>query len=111
MATRKRKRSTELDRLEAALARSLSGNPAASSRGVADRVSAALIPVEPSQQFVTELGRSLSLAASRSRQSLVRRYRTAILIGAALFGSLASVVGVIALVLRQRSRVRTGLSQ
>ena len=81
-----------------------------SSRGMAELISAALIPVEPSQQFVTELGRSLGLAASRSRQSLVRRYRTAILIGAALFGSMASAVGVIVLIVRQRSRVRTGLS-
>ena len=81
-----------------------------SSRGMAELVGAALIPVEPSQQFVTELGRGLSRAASRSRQSLVRRYRTAILVGAALFGSLASVVGVIALIVRQRSRVRAGLS-
>jgi len=46
------------------------------------------------------------VAARRSRQSLVQRYRTGILIGAAIFGSLASVVGVVVLILRQRSRVR-----
>jgi hypothetical protein len=73
---------------------------------MADLVSAVLTPVEPSQQFVTELRRSLTDAALRSHQSLVRRYRTAILIGAALFGSLASVVGVVALIVRQRSRMR-----
>jgi len=68
-----------------------------------------LIPVEPSQQFVAELGRSLMATAMRSRQSLVRRYRMAILVGAAAFGSMASVVGIIALIAR-RSRMRTGLS-
>ena len=73
---------------------------------MADLVSAVLTPVEPSQQFVTELRRRLTDAALRSHQSLVRRYRTAILIGAALFGSLASVVGVVALIVRQRSRMR-----
>jgi hypothetical protein len=65
-----------------------------------------LIPVEPSQQFVRELGRSLGVTARRSRQSLVQRYRNGILIGAAIFGSLASVVGVVVLILRQRARVR-----
>jgi len=78
---------------------------------MADLVSAVLIPVQPSQQFVTELGRSLTRTAARSRQSLVRRYRTAILIGAALFGSLASVVGVVALIVRQRSRMRAEPAQ
>ena len=77
----------------------------ASSR-MEQRVRAVLIPVEPSQQFVRDLGRSLGVAARRSRQSLVQRYRTGILIGAAIFGSLASVVGVVVLIMRQRSRVR-----
>lgn len=113
MATYKRKSITDLDRIEATLQRNLARSQAglSSPTGVADLVSAALIPVEPSQQFVTELGRSLGLAATRSRQSLVRRYRNVIVIGAALFGTLASVVGVVALVMRQRSHARTGLSQ
>jgi hypothetical protein len=65
-----------------------------------------LVPVEPSQLFVSELGNSLALAAARGRQSLLRRYRKIIVIGAAAFGSLASVAGVVALILRQRARMR-----
>jgi len=72
---------------------------------MANRVREALIPVEPSQQFVRELGRGLAVTATRSRRSLARRYRTAIVIGAAAFGSLASVVGIVALILRRRSRM------
>ena len=109
-------RGSESGNLEDSLERLLGG--AADRRvsprapvGLADALSATLIPVEPSQQFVRELGRGLSMAASRSRQSLVRRYRTAIVIGAAVFGSLASVVGVAVLITRQRSRMRAGLSQ
>ncbi|HEY4687901.1 MAG TPA: hypothetical protein VIK33_01215 [Anaerolineae bacterium] len=71
---------------------------------------AVLVPVEPSQQFVAELGHSLMSMAARSRQSLIRRYRTAILIGAAVFGSIASVVGVVALIMRQRTRSVTRAS-
>lgn len=76
---------------------------------MASLVREALVPVEPSQQFVSELGRGLMLAAARSRQSLIRRYRMAIMIAAAAFGSLASIVGIVALLVR-RSRMRTGLS-
>ncbi len=83
--------------------------PARAAPGMAGRVRDVLIPVEPSQQFVRELGRGLTAAAMRSRQSLVRRYRLAIVIGAAVFGSIASVVGLVALIVRQRSRLRTGL--
>jgi hypothetical protein len=36
----------------------------------------------------------------------LRRYRKIIVIGAAAFGSLASVAGVVALILRQRARMR-----
>lgn len=114
MTDRKRKTAAELAHLEEQLQRELGR---ASSRaphgvaGMADLVRGALIPVEPSQQFVRELGRSLTATAARSRQSLVRRYRMAIVIGAAAFGSLASVVGIAVLIVRQRSRIRTGLSR
>ena len=64
-----------------------------------------LVPVEPSQLFVNELGHSLAQTAARGRQSLLRRYRKVIVIGAAAFGSLASVAGVVALIVRQRTRV------
>lgn len=111
-----KRRSSQAKRLEEALERELGramqsgASPRrASTRatsGVERRVRDVLTPVEPSQQFIRELGHGLSLTAERSRRSLVRRYRMAIIIGAAIFGSLASVVGVVALILRQRSRVR-----
>lgn len=103
MTTRGEKTSSELKRLEETLAREV-GRAAGLPRGLERRVRAALVPVEPSQQFVRELGRGLMATAMRSRQSLIRRYRTAIVIGAAVFGSVASVVGVVALIMRQRSR-------
>jgi len=124
MTDRKRKTAAELAHLEEQLERELgrASTRGASRRGasrraehgvagMADLVRGALIPVEPSQQFVRELGRSLTATAARSRQSLVRRYRMAIVIGAAAFGSLASVVGIAVLIIRQRSRMRTGLSR
>ncbi|HLF28083.1 MAG TPA: hypothetical protein VJG32_17260 [Anaerolineae bacterium] len=108
MTTRKRKSDSDRASWEDALARELSGvrraPPTRARSGVERRVRDVLIPVEPSQQFVSELGRSLTTMALRSRQSLIQRYRTAILIGAAVFGSIASVVGVVALIMRQRSR-------
>lgn len=78
---------------------------------MANLVRDVLIPVEPSQLFVRELGRSLGMKAARSHQSLLRRYRTALVITAAAFGSLASVAGVVALIIRQRTRERTRLPQ
>ena len=119
MPSQKRKVSLHAKRLEEALEGKASraekptplrrDRPVRAAAGMAGQVRAVLIPVEPSQQFVRELGRGLAAAAARSRQSLVRRYRLAIVIGAAVLGSIASVVGVIALIVRQRSRMRTGL--
>jgi hypothetical protein len=103
MASSKRKSTSRTDSLEEALRRELGRGGRAASR-MEGQVRAVLVPIEPSQQFVYDLGRSLTSAALRSRQSLIRRYRTAIVVGAALFGSIASVVGVIALIARQRSR-------
>ena len=113
MSSQKKRIEEKLERELSQTLRPVSQRRASSSRrssGVERRVRAVLIPVEPSQQFVRELGRGLSAAAERSRQSLVRRYRTAIVLGVAVFGSLASMVGVVALIIRQRSRMRTGLS-
>ena len=71
---------------------------------MARQVSRVLVPVEPPQQFVVDLRGSLMSAAMRSRQSLARRYRTAIVIGAALFASAVWVASVAALIVRQRVR-------
>src|SRR5512140_1601262 len=69
-----------------------------------DRVRDTLVPIQPSPRFVRELGYHLVDSASRGQQSLIRRYRTAIVIGVAAAGSLASAVGVAAVLLRQKNR-------
>jgi len=110
MSSEPRKSTPDSKALEEALQRELGRALRPASRaprkptGMARRVSRVLVPVEPSQQFVNELGRGLMSMAARSRRSLIRRYRTAILVGAAIFGSIASVVGVVALIVRQRTR-------
>ena len=75
--------------------------------GVEHRVRDVLIPVEPSQRFIQELGHGLALTTAHSRRTMLRRYRVAVVGSVILFGSLASAVGVVALILRQRAR--TGL--
>jgi hypothetical protein len=71
---------------------------------IVDRVRDTLVPIQPSPRFVRELGYRLVDTAGRGKQSLIRRYRTAIVIGVAAAGSLASAVGVAALLLRQKNR-------
>jgi hypothetical protein len=63
-----------------------------------------LVPIEPSPDFVRNLGHSLALAASERQQPLRRRYRRAVWFGLAAAGSVASIVGVTAYVVRQRDR-------
>ena len=63
-----------------------------------------LVPIEPSPDFVQNLGRSLAQAASQRQQPLRRRYRRAVWFGLAAAGSVASIVGVTAYVVRQRDR-------
>ena len=63
-----------------------------------------LIPIQPSPHFVRDLGYRLVEQAGRGKQSLIQRYRTAIVIGVAAAGSIASVVGVTALLLHQKNR-------
>ena len=69
-----------------------------------DHVRDTLVPIQPSPHFVHELGQALIQTATRGQQSLMQRYRKAIWIGAAAAGSLASVVGLTAYLLRQRGR-------
>jgi hypothetical protein len=69
-----------------------------------DRVRDTLVPIQPSPRFVRELGYRLVDTAGRGQQSLLRRYRKAIVIGVAAAGSLASAAGVAAVLLRQRNR-------
>ena len=69
-----------------------------------DGVRGTLVPIQPSPHFVRALGYRLVEQAGRGKQSLIQRYRTAIVIGVAAAGSIASVVGVTALLLHQKNR-------
>jgi hypothetical protein len=69
-----------------------------------DGVRNTLVPIQPSPRFVRDLGYRLVDTASRGQQPLIRRYRTAIVIGVAAAGSLASAVGVAAILLHQKNR-------
>lgn len=61
-------------------------------------------PVEPSPAFVRSLKVELVQAARRRRER-ARRLRRILLVGAAIFGSVASVAGVTTvLLLRRRAR-------
>lgn len=73
-------------------------------RSIIDRMRTTLVPIQPSTSFVRELGYRLVDTAGRGRQSLLRRYRTSIVIGVAAAGSVASVVGMTVLLLRQKNR-------
>ena len=53
-----------------------------------------LVPVEPSPNFVRDLGESLTLMASQQQVSFRQRYGRAIMFGLAAAGSVVSVVSV-----------------
>lgn len=74
---------------------------------VAELAQTALVPVRPNPAFVRGLGKSLLASTRQPRQALTLRARRAALMGAAALGSLvslASVVGVVAYMLRRRVR-------
>jgi hypothetical protein len=53
-----------------------------------------LVPIEPSPDFVRDLGRSLTLLASQQPLSFRQRYGRVIVFGLAAAGSVVSVVSV-----------------
>jgi hypothetical protein len=63
-----------------------------------------LVPIEPSPDFVRNLGCALAQTASQRQQPLRRRYRRAVWFGLAAAGSVASIVGVTAYMVHQRDR-------
>jgi hypothetical protein len=69
-----------------------------------DRVRDVLVPIQPSPAFVHALGQSLLHAAGADRPTLRQRYRGWIWLGLAAAGSLVSLVGLTAYVLRHRQR-------
>lgn len=66
-----------------------------------NRLRQAMVPVEPSAAFVRSLGQEL-VAAARRTPRMSPRLRRGILIGAAALGSVASVAGVVTVVLLRR---------
>jgi hypothetical protein len=69
-----------------------------------DHMRESLTPIQPSPDFVRELGMALAEQAGRRHQSLRDRYRRAIWFGLAAAGSMASIVGVVAWMIMQRGR-------
>lgn len=69
-----------------------------------DRMRETLAPVQPSPDFVRELGQALAQHASQHEQPLRQQYRRAIWFGVAAAGSMASIAGVAAFVFYQRER-------
>lgn len=71
-----------------------------------DRISAILVPVEPSAEFVQRLGTSLAAAAAPASTEIIigRSRHQKFWMGALLSGSLVSAVGVFALWWLRRSR-------
>jgi hypothetical protein len=53
-----------------------------------------LVPIEPSQNFVRDLGQALTIMASQRRVPFRQRYGRAIMFGLAAAGSVVSVVSV-----------------
>jgi hypothetical protein len=81
--------------------------------GIAERVKAALVPVEPSPAFEAGLKKDLLAAAIQRAEEEGQKkrisflHRRGVLIGAAAVGSALSVAGIIAaLLLRQRAMAR-----
>jgi len=74
---------------------------------LAERIQAALTPVQPDPAFVRRLGKQLVFATSESRKIVTLRTRRAILVGAAALGSavsIASALGIIAYLVHHRAR-------
>lgn len=70
---------------------------------VAEKVKNALLPVEPSPDFVQGLHRNLLAMAGRNRPWTSTYARRGLLIGAAALGSALSLAGIIAYVVHARA--------
>ncbi len=70
---------------------------------LAEQVKQVLVPVEPSPTFVQKLLRQLVVADG---QEQARSYRREVVIGAAAVGSVLSVIGIVAYLLRNRTEMK-----
>ena len=69
-----------------------------------------LVPVQPSPAFVKNLIRQLVVTSDKELARPARGYRRWMFIGAAAVGSLLSVVGIVAYLLRNRMQVKTQIT-
>jgi hypothetical protein len=69
-----------------------------------DQIAALLVPVNPSPEFVRQLGATLAAAAAPAEIMIARPRNRKVWLGALLSGSLVSVAGVLALWWMRRSR-------
>ncbi|MBC7249879.1 MAG: hypothetical protein H5T62_06290 [Anaerolineae bacterium] len=74
-----------------------------SLKAVAARVQQALLPVEPSPDFVRDLRRRLCAMAEQRQPSKSFAGRRGLFIGAAVLGSVVSVAGIVAYVIYART--------
>ncbi len=77
---------------------------------LAERVQGALVPVQPDPAFVRQLGKQLAATANDTSRVAAGRTRRTVMFGAAVLGSavsLASAVGLVVYLLRQRGRLRS----
>ncbi len=65
-----------------------------SLRALMQHMRETLVPIEPSPNFVRDLGQSLMLMASQQQASFRQRYGRALMFGLAAAGSVVSVVSV-----------------
>jgi len=68
---------------------------------IAGQLRQVMVPLKPPVAFVRSLGQEL-VEASRHQQKATRRLRRGLIIGAAALGSVASVAGVVTLLLRRK---------
>lgn len=73
---------------------------------MAERLKGTMTAVEPPAAFVSHLGQEL-LDKARQQREAARRWRRALVIGAAALGSALSVAGVVATVLLLRRRAHS----
>jgi hypothetical protein len=72
--------------------------------GMTNLLKSALVPVEPSASFMRELGETLSQRAINRGRSIARQTRQTMLLVMAALGWAVSMVGLIAFIMRRRTR-------
>lgn len=71
-----------------------------------ERIKQALVPVQPSPMFVKNLVRQLIVGDKREAVRPTRGYRREMVIGAAAVGSVLSVIGILAYLVKSRTQMK-----